>query len=119
MRLYLRKLNPRSSGLKQTVDLPGIKMRDADDDWQSAASPGGNHVPCLGFGDLRMLKITDSEVESRKREDLYHFAPSELYECAKDGTRAHFLSELNSVARHGVQNESYCTANTEDHELGR
>jgi hypothetical protein len=58
-----------------------------------------------------MFKITDCKVESRKREDLYHFAPPELYECAKNGSRGHPFSELHSVACHGVQNESYCTAN--------
>jgi hypothetical protein len=86
-------------------------MRDADDDWQPAASPSGDHVPCLRSCDLRMFKITDCKVEPSKREDLYHFAPPELYECAKNGARGHPFSELHSVACHGVQNESYCTAN--------
>jgi hypothetical protein len=58
-----------------------------------------------------MFKITDCKVEPSKREDLYHFAPPELYECAKNGSRGHPFSELHSVACHGVQNESYCTAN--------
>src|SRR5215467_5448217 len=86
-------------------------MRDADDDWQSAAFPSGDHVPRFRFSDLRMFKITDGKVEPGKREDLYHFAPPELYECAENGARVHLVSELHSVACHGVQNESYCTAN--------
>jgi hypothetical protein len=85
-------------------------MRDADDDWQPAASPSGDHVPCLRSCDLRMFKIADCKVEPRQREDLYHFAPPELYECAENGARVHPVSKLHSVACHGIQNESYCTA---------
>jgi hypothetical protein len=58
-----------------------------------------------------MFKITDCKVEPRKREDLYHFSPPELYECAENSARVHPVSELHSIACHGVQNESYCTAN--------
>jgi hypothetical protein len=58
-----------------------------------------------------MFKVADGKVESSEREDLYYFTPPELYECAENGARVHPVSELHSVARHGVQNESYCTAN--------
>jgi hypothetical protein len=92
-------------------------MRDANDDGQSTAFPGNDHVPGLGFVDLRMFEIADREVEARNRENLYDFAPPEFYEGPEDSARVHLVSELHWSACHSGQNESYCIANSENCEL--
>ena len=58
-----------------------------------------------------MFQITDGKIESRERENLYHLPPPELDECSQNRTRVNLIAELRSNACHGVQNESYCTAN--------
>src|SRR6185437_9681225 len=75
------------------------------------ALAGCYHLAGFGFCDLRMLQVTNREVESCKRENLYHLAPAELHECSQRRTRIDLLTELRSKACHGIQNESYCTAN--------
>src|SRR6185437_7245106 len=109
-RLYLGKLNTRSARFEEAINLSGIKMRDANNDRQLTALPGCYHLAGFGFCDLRMLQVTNREVESCKRENLYYLAPAELHECSQRRTRIDLIAELRSKACHGVQNESYCTA---------